>query len=257
MARGELRDRLRLVDQVVEREQPRVLAQLLVEELLQRQRALAFGRVLRVQRGLGVAALERGDDGGRVPDRLAVEGQDGERLLAPAREPEGDRHVRGRHGRPAGGGHALVVQRPAHLLAVVRRGDVPEHGRAHWRHSATCSVPGHGRRDRSRAARRGRHHHPRRRRPPQRAHPFDGPGAGRRLRGDRRRRLRGRRGGAGRGRLLLRRRRPQDAGRRRGRTRRRRTRSAGWGPSTARSPASASSSRPPSPRSAAGRWARA
>jgi hypothetical protein len=80
----------------VEGEQAHVRAELLVEELLQRECALALVAVLRVQRLLGMATLELGDDGRRVGDGPAVEHEQRERVRAALGQPQRDRDVRGR-----------------------------------------------------------------------------------------------------------------------------------------------------------------
>jgi hypothetical protein len=58
---------------VIERDAPHLVAGALVEEVLELQRAGALGRVVGVQRRLGLPALELRDDARRVADRLAVE----------------------------------------------------------------------------------------------------------------------------------------------------------------------------------------
>jgi hypothetical protein len=93
-----------------------------------------LGPHIRVQRWLGIALLERGDDGRRVADALAVELEHREGLVSPTREPERDEHVQPRHRRLAVVVDALVRQRPPHLLAVVRDADVPQGRRAVCRH---------------------------------------------------------------------------------------------------------------------------
>ena len=98
----------------------------LVEEVLELERPATLGRLLRVERRLGPALLERRDDRGRVADVAAVEAQDREGLRRPAGEPERDRDVRAGERRAALVLDPLVGERPAGLLAVVRDRDVPE-----------------------------------------------------------------------------------------------------------------------------------
>ena len=102
-------------------------AQLLVEEVLQLERAAALLGVGRVERRLGVALLERGDDRGRVADRAAVHLQHREgRCCSPRVSQKRDRDVHPRQRRAADVRDPLVVQRPARLLAEVRDVDLPE-----------------------------------------------------------------------------------------------------------------------------------
>ena len=118
-------------------EQPRVGPELLVEEVLEGEGAPALVGVGRVERGLGLALLERGDDRGRVADVAAVDGQHREGDLGAAGEPERERDVAAGRRRAPLVLDALVGQGPARLLAVVRDGDVPEGGEA----AAHCLIP--------------------------------------------------------------------------------------------------------------------
>ena len=108
--------------------------QLLVEEVLELQRARPLGGVGRVQRGLRRVLLERGDDGGGVADRAAVELEHRQPALLAARLVHRAGAVEPRHRRAQLVRNPLVVQRPARLLVVVRELDVPE-DRGHVRGS--------------------------------------------------------------------------------------------------------------------------
>jgi hypothetical protein len=101
----------------------------LVEEILQRQRPRTLARIGRVERRVGMAALELGDDPRRIADRFAVELEQRERPAA-AEPPRPQRVQPGRR-RAKAVSDALEVERPAGLLVVVREGDVPEHRRGH------------------------------------------------------------------------------------------------------------------------------
>ena len=124
----QLREALPVVAELVPGELPDIGAELLVEELLQLERAAPLGDVRRVERRLGVALLQRGDDRGRVADSLSVDAEHGEGVVGAAGEPEGDRHVGAGDGRVAAMLDFLPGQRPARLLAVVRDVDLPEGG---------------------------------------------------------------------------------------------------------------------------------
>jgi hypothetical protein len=121
---------LRIVAELVEGEQADVGPQLLVEEVLQLERAAALLGVGGIERRLGEALLERGDYLGRVADRPPLELQHREGDVAGvAGEPHRGRDVGAGDGDGAADvRHPLVVERPAHLLAVVRDVDVPESG---------------------------------------------------------------------------------------------------------------------------------
>ena len=106
-------------------------SELLVEEVLELQRPAPLIWVGGVQRRLGVALLEGGDDRRRVADRTAVELEQGEGLVLAAGDEQRRRHVRPRRRRVAVVFDALPVQRPADLLAVVGDLDVPELRSAH------------------------------------------------------------------------------------------------------------------------------
>jgi hypothetical protein len=117
----------------VKGEQAGVRRQLLVEEVLQLEGPTALGGVGGIEGGIRMALLERGDDRGGVADGLPVEPQDRKRAAAAPRQGERDDHVDTGHRRPALMLDALVIERPADLLAVVRDRDVPEHRlRRHW-----------------------------------------------------------------------------------------------------------------------------
>ena len=113
-------------------EDPHVGSQLLVEEVLELERAPARAGVGRIERRLGVTVLDGLDDPRRIADCHAVELQYGERRRAG--EAPRDRPVASRLHRASHMGDALVIERPAHLLVVVRHLEVPEDGRrAHLR----------------------------------------------------------------------------------------------------------------------------
>src|SRR5262249_55414626 len=120
---------LGLWQELIEQRAPHVRAELLVEELLERERPAALRRVGRVERRLRPQALEALDDARRVVDRLAVEHQDGQRLLP--RHPEHARDVEAGQERAAHVRDALPVERPARLLVEVREAKLPEDGRRH------------------------------------------------------------------------------------------------------------------------------
>src|SRR5439155_4896159 len=121
------RRELGLRQELVEERAPHVRAELLVEEVLERERPAARGVVGRIERRLGSQALEALDDARRVVDRLAVEHEDGDRLLP--RHPQHARNVEAGQERAAYVGDALPVERPARLLVVVREAELPEDGR--------------------------------------------------------------------------------------------------------------------------------
>ena len=98
-------------------------AELLVEVVFQRERVLPRVGVTGIQRRLGIALFERGDDMGRIADRAAVEEQNRQRAV-PRRTPGADQVVRAEHF--AAVRDALVVERPTHLLAEMRERDVPQ-----------------------------------------------------------------------------------------------------------------------------------
>src|SRR5688500_15444951 len=104
----------------MDNEQARVRTELLVEELLELERPPAL---FRVKRGFRVEALKLRDDARRVADPAAVEHEHGQRVTAaqPPRGPVMEASVQ-RVPRVA---DALVVERPAHLLVVVRDLEVP------------------------------------------------------------------------------------------------------------------------------------
>src|SRR5262245_24985948 len=120
---------LGLWQELIEQRAPHVRAELLVEELLERERPAALRRVGRVERRLRPQALEALDDARRVVDRLAVEHQDEQRLLP--RHPEHARDVEAGQERAAHVSDALPVERPARLLVEVREAKLPEDGRRH------------------------------------------------------------------------------------------------------------------------------
>ena len=103
-------------------------AQGLVEIVLDCERALPRGRVTRIQRRLRITLFERGDDAGRIGDRPALQEQDRQFAL-PGRAPGADQVVRAEH--LAAVSDALVIERPAHLLVVVRQRDVPQQRSVH------------------------------------------------------------------------------------------------------------------------------
>src|SRR5438552_10582605 len=102
------------------------MAEVLVEELLELERAPALPGVGRIQRRIGKALLERGDDARGVPDRSAVDLEHGEGGH-PAGQGKRDKHVGPGQRIAADVPYALVVERPARLLVEVRELDVPEH----------------------------------------------------------------------------------------------------------------------------------
>jgi len=120
--RGDLGEHRRLVGQLVEGKQARVRPQLLVEEVLQLEGVAALLGIGRVERRVRVALLDRSEDRGRVGDRAPVHLQQRQGDALAAGQREGDRDVAPRQRRAADVGDPLVVERPAHLLAVV--GDV-------------------------------------------------------------------------------------------------------------------------------------
>jgi len=115
---------VRLREQMVDRQQARVRADVLVEEVLEVARAPPLLRVGRVEGRAWLELLERLDDVGRVSDRPTAQHEDGERRSA-AQTP-GELAVSAGGHRAAHVGHALVVQGPARLLVVVRDLEVPE-----------------------------------------------------------------------------------------------------------------------------------
>ena len=68
---------------------PQGRAKLFVEIVFQIERMLTRGGVSRIERRLGIALFERGDDVGRIADRPAVQEQDGQGA-APRRAPGAD-----------------------------------------------------------------------------------------------------------------------------------------------------------------------
>lgn len=103
-----------------------VRSQLLVEELLERERTLPLRRIVRIERSLRPALLDRGDDSRRIADRPPVEGEHGRRRRI-AGQTLGLQDVEPRKQRAADVGDPLVVQRPAHLLVVMREFELPQH----------------------------------------------------------------------------------------------------------------------------------
>src|SRR5206468_1927382 len=91
-------------------------------------RALPRGGVTGIQRRLGIALFERGDDMRRIADRPAVQEQDWQRA-APRRAPGADQVVGAEH--PTAMRDALVVEGPADLLVEMRERDVPQQRRVH------------------------------------------------------------------------------------------------------------------------------
>jgi hypothetical protein len=63
--------------------------QALVEVIFQRQRTLTRGGIVRIQRRLGTALIERGDDVRGIANCLAVEPEDGQRAAARSRATRG------------------------------------------------------------------------------------------------------------------------------------------------------------------------
>ena len=104
-----------------------VRSQLLVEELLEFERATPLRRIVRVEPRVRPAHLDRGDDSGRIADRATVEGQHRCRRGIPG-QALGLHHVGPGKQRTADVGDVLVVKRPAHLLVVVRDLELPQHG---------------------------------------------------------------------------------------------------------------------------------
>ena len=103
-------------------------AELLVEIVFQCERALPRVGVTGIQRRLGIALFERGDDMRRIADRPAIQEQDWQRA-APRRAPGADQVAGAEH--LTAMRDALVVERPADLLVEVRERDVPQQRRVH------------------------------------------------------------------------------------------------------------------------------
>jgi len=127
--RCELAEQLGVAAELVEGDEARRRAEVLVEVVLERKCVAAPGRVLGKERALWMAPVERGDRRARVGDRFVPELQDREGDPGAAGEVEGDRDVDARQGRAAAVGDALVVERPADLLAEVRDLELPEQRR--------------------------------------------------------------------------------------------------------------------------------
>jgi hypothetical protein len=128
VGRHEVGGEVRVRKDGVEHETPDVDADLVVEVFLELERAPAGRLVARIECRRRLLALERGDDAGRVGDRLAVESEHRDRLLAG--EPHHDRRVRARQQRAALVPDPLPVERPTHLLVEVRGAKLPEDGNA-------------------------------------------------------------------------------------------------------------------------------
>ena len=105
-------------------EHAHVRSELLVEEVLEVEGPRPCHRVGWAQGRLGKAPLERVDDPGRIPDRLLLENQHREGPVTG--ELLRDRPVPSRDGCATNVRDALVVERPPHLLVVVRDLEVPE-----------------------------------------------------------------------------------------------------------------------------------
>ena len=87
--------------------------ELLVEIVFQCERVLPRGGVSGIQRRLGMAMLDRGDDTSRIADRPAIQEQDRQDAM-PRRASGADQVVGAEHLTAVR--KALVVQRPADLL---------------------------------------------------------------------------------------------------------------------------------------------
>jgi hypothetical protein len=122
---------------VMQHEEPRVRSKLLVEEILDLERAPALVSFGWIQRRLGKASLERLDDPGRISDRLPIQDEHWKRPATG--QLFRDRLMAARHGGATNVGHPLVVERPARLLVVVGDLQVPEHGSV----SVVCAVAAH------------------------------------------------------------------------------------------------------------------
>src|SRR6266849_5805570 len=103
-------------------------SELLVEEILYRQCPSSRDRILRIKRGVRVALFEHFDDAGRIADGLFPEHE--HRKCRAAREPLCDDRVAAGNLGASNVGNALVVERPTHLLVVVRDLQMPENGDA-------------------------------------------------------------------------------------------------------------------------------
>src|SRR3954454_16722824 len=124
---------------VVDHEQARIRAELLVEEVLEIERPAALLEVRGVERRVRVGVLEVGDDARRIADRVPVLDEDGEGGRRAARQLTRELAVPPGNGGLADVGDALVVERPADLLVVVRDLEVVEDGRLAHR-SASASA---------------------------------------------------------------------------------------------------------------------
>src|SRR5262249_9270464 len=113
-----------MLEQLVVDSAPDMRAEFFIEEVLELEGALPLGRILGVERRLRPALLDRGDDSGRVPDRLPVESENGSRHPT-AKAFRGQRVENWEEGAPSVG-DPLEVQRPADLLVVVRDLELPE-----------------------------------------------------------------------------------------------------------------------------------
>jgi hypothetical protein len=91
--------------------------ELLVEMVFQRERVLPRGGFTGIERRLGIATFECGDDLRRIADRPAVQEQDRQRAT-PRRAPGANQVVRAEHLTTVR--DALVIQRPADLLGSAR-----------------------------------------------------------------------------------------------------------------------------------------
>ena len=133
----ECRGEARIMDELgVHEHRPDRRPELLVEEVLERERAATPGLVPRVEGRLRKCALEGLDDARRVVDRTTVEGEHRDGRLPRHSQDLGE--VKPGQERPAHVRDPLEVERPAGLLVEVRDGEVPEHRKRHRRYSRPC-----------------------------------------------------------------------------------------------------------------------
>jgi hypothetical protein len=118
---------LRVGKQLVVEGAADVRSELLVEEVLELERATTLRLILGIERRLRPPLLDRGDDPRRVADRAPV-GREYWCCRGVAGQAPGLYGVETRQQRAANVGDALIVKCPPHLLDVVRDLELPQHG---------------------------------------------------------------------------------------------------------------------------------
>src|SRR5262245_19750635 len=101
----------------------------LVEKRLERERARSLRGIGRIERRVGTPALDLGEDAIRADEGGSRNHEDRE-LVLPGEQADA-RHMQAGDERPADVRPALVIERPAHLLVVVRDAEVEEAWRRH------------------------------------------------------------------------------------------------------------------------------